>query len=176
MFKKLYPNCHVKSVYKIDYDKLFSLGYRGIIFDLDNTLVHHGDNSNKKVDNLFKQIKKKGFKTCILTNNTEERVKRFLKNIDSYYIFDADKPKKDNYIKACEIMKLSKNKVIYVGDQIFVDILGANRAEVESILVDFIRKNNSAKIGKKRILEKYILKFYKKSKKYNSLDVCLKGS
>jgi len=45
MFRLFYPYEYVESVFTIDYNKLYSLGYRGIIFDIDNTLVHHGEDS-----------------------------------------------------------------------------------------------------------------------------------
>lgn len=64
MLNKFYPSFYAKSVFSIDYDKLYEKGFRGIIFDIDNTLVHHGDNSNEKVDELFRTIHSKGFKTC----------------------------------------------------------------------------------------------------------------
>ena len=47
MFKKFYPYAYVESVFVIDYQKLYEKGYRGLIFDIDNTLVHHGDDSTK---------------------------------------------------------------------------------------------------------------------------------
>ena len=76
MLKKLYPYAFVESVFCIDYKKLYKMGFRGLMFDIDNTLVHHGDDSTKEIDDLFKKIKKIGFKTVLLSNNTEERVKR----------------------------------------------------------------------------------------------------
>ena len=166
MFRKFYPYEHIDSVFSIDYNVLYEKGYRGIIFDLDNTLVHHGDNSNDKVDNLFKHIHDVGFKTLLLTNNDQDRVERFIKNIDTQYICDANKPDVSSYLKAIGMMGLKKNEVIYIGDQIFIDILGANKSGVASILVDFIRLEGETKIGKKRYIEKFILMFYRRSK-YN---------
>lgn len=168
MFKKLYPFEYVESVFSIDYNKLYDKGYRGLIFDIDNTLVHHGDDSNKKVDNLFKEIQAIGFKTLLLSNNNEERVKRFLKNIDSLYICDAEKPKIINYQKALKMLDLEKNEVIVIGDQLFTDILGANRSKIPSILVKFIRLKDEVNIGKRRHLENIILKFYNKNRKYKN--------
>ena len=171
MLKKYYPYEHIESVFKIDYKKLYEKGYRGIIFDLDNTLVHHGDNSNEKVDNLFKEIHNAGLKTIILTNNDKERVERFKKNIDTMYICDADKPNKSGYLLALKKLRLKKHKVVYIGDQIFIDIIGANNCGIPSILVDFIRIPGVTKIGKKRYIEKIILFFYKRSKYYNRLNI-----
>ena len=92
MFKRFYPCAYTRSVFSIDYDKLRAKGFNAVIFDLDNTLVHHGDNSTPEVDELFRTIHRAGLKTILLTNNDEERVLRFIKNIDTLYICDADKP------------------------------------------------------------------------------------
>ena len=42
MLKRFYPGEYVDSTYEIDFDALYREGYRGIIFDIDNTLVPHG--------------------------------------------------------------------------------------------------------------------------------------
>ncbi|NWO18805.1 YqeG family HAD IIIA-type phosphatase [Leptotrichia sp. oral taxon 223] len=164
MFKIFYPYEYVKNVFSIDYDKLYGKGYRGLIFDIDNTLVHHGDDSTDEVDELFKYIQQIGFKTIILSNNSEERVKRFLKNINSLYIYDAKKPATLNYLKAIEKLGLKKEEAAVIGDQIFTDIWGANKSGIPSILVEYLRKENETKIGKKRQIEKIILMFYKRNK------------
>lgn len=177
MFKLFYPYEYVESVFLIDYNKLYNMGYRGLIFDIDNTLVHHGDDSTPEIDNLFKVIQNIGFKTLLLSNNNEERIKRFIKNIDSLYICDAEKPNTANYLKAVEMMNISKEKVLFMGDQIFTDILGANRCGIANILVKYIRLKEETKIGKRRTLENIILKFYKRSKRFQHRlgDIYKKG-
>lgn len=164
MLKKYYPYEYVESVFSIDYKKLYDKGFRGIIFDIDNTLVPHGADSTDKVDKLFIEIRNLGFKTLLLSNNNEKRVKRFIKNIDTLYIFDAEKPDTLNYKEALKMLNLSKEKVIMIGDQIFTDILGANKSGIPSILVKFIGYYTETKIGIKRNLEKIILKIYKINK------------
>lgn len=166
MLKRFYPYAYVDSVFAIDYQKLYRQGYRGIIFDIDNTLVHHGDDSTPEIDALFSKIQKIGFQTLLLSNNTEERIQSFLKNIDSLYIHDARKPETAGYYKAAEMMGLQKDKIIFIGDQVFTDILGANQCGFANILVKFIRIDENAPIGKRRHVENIILKFYKRNKKY----------
>ena len=169
MLKDLYPYEYVESVFTIDYKKLYQNGYRGLIFDIDNTLVPHGDKSTPEVDELFKNIQNIGFKTFLLSDNGVKRIESFLKNIkNTPYIDNADKPKTNNYLKAIEMMKLDKGKVIYIGDQIFKDILGANNAGIVSILVKYIGFYKKQKIGIKRHFEKIVLKIYKHSKKYQN--------
>ena len=166
MFKSYYPYEYADSVFDIDYDKLYSKGYRGLIFDVDNTLVHHGDDSTPEVDRLFYNIKKTGFRTVILSDNDEKRILRFLENIDSPYVCEAGKPDTEGYIKALEILEMDRSQVLVIGDQIFKDILGANRSGIGSILVKFIRLESETRIGKRRQLEKVILWFYKRNRKY----------
>lgn len=162
----LYPYEYADSVFAIDYEKLYQNGYRGIIFDIDNTLVHHGDDSNEQVDELFRTLHKIGFKTILLSDNDVSRVERFIKNIDTPYICDASKPSPYGFVKALETLKLKKRNVVVIGDQIFTDIYGANRLKIPCILVKFIQLAGETKIGKKRHLEKLVLKFYKCRPKY----------
>ena len=79
------------------------MGYKAIIFDIDNTLVHHGEDSTQEVDELFRQIQNIGLKTLLLSNNTQERIERFIKNINSLYIYDAQKPSTEGYFKALKL-------------------------------------------------------------------------
>ncbi|MCR4796035.1 MULTISPECIES: YqeG family HAD IIIA-type phosphatase [Ruminococcus] len=168
MLRRFYPCAYVRSVFSIDYAKLYNKGFRAVIFDIDNTLVHHGDNSTPEVDELFRKIHNTGLKTLLLTNNDEERVLRFIKNIDTQYICDADKPKPASYMKAIEMLGVSKEETVFIGDQMFIDIIGANRCGIPSILVHFIQLPEEKHIGKKRYIEKFILWFYRRNKKYRS--------
>ena len=165
MLKIFYPYEYVESVFSIDYKKLYKKGYRGLIFDIDNTLVHHGEDSTREIDELFKEVQKIGFKTLVLSNNSKKRVQKFLENIDSLYIHDAKKPSVPNYLKSLEMLNLKKEKAVVIGDQVFTDVLGANRSGIASILVKYMDKGNEIKIGKRRQLEKIILGFYKRNKK-----------
>jgi len=160
MLRRFYPYEYVDSVFDIDYEKLFSKGFRGIIFDIDMTLVPHGEDSTAEVDALFKNIQRLGLKTLLLTNNDRARVERFIKNIDTLYICDANKPNPENYLKAVELLGVKKSETIFVGDQIFVDILGANKSGIASILVKYVTAYEEKNIGIRRNLEKIILKFY----------------
>lgn len=157
MLKQYFPNARADSVFSIDYQKLYDLGYRGIIFDIDNTLVHHGDDSTPQVDALFRSIHEIGLKTILLSNNGVSRIERFIRCIDTPYISNADKPKPDNYYRALERMGLEAGQAVVIGDQVFTDILGANRSGIDSILVNFIPAPNETKIGIRRHLERIIL-------------------
>ena len=148
MLKNFYPYEYVESVFTIDYEKLYEKGYRGLIFDIDNTLVPHGADSTPEVDELFKKIQNIGFKTFLLSDNGVKRIEKFLENIDNCsYIDNAGKPNPDNYLKAVELLEIEKDKIIYIGDQTFKDILGANKAGITSILVKYIGYYDNDKKG-----------------------------
>ena len=166
MLSLLFPYEYVDSVFSIDYKKLLQKGYKGIIFDIDMTLVPHGADSSEEIDELFKAIHAAGLKTLLLTNNSEERVKRFIKNIDTLYLCDAQKPNPDCYLKAVEMMEIRKNETLFIGDQIFIDIYGANKCGIANILVKYVTAEIETKIGIRRNLEKIILKIYRITKIY----------
>ena len=168
MFKVFYPHEYVESVFSIDYSKLYGMGYKGILFDLDNTLTHHGEDSTKEVDQLFYTIHNIGLKTIILSDNSEKRIKRFLINIDSLYIHEANKPNVTNFLKAIEMLKIKKEEAVVIGDQIFRDIYGANKSDIDNILVKYMRYDNETKIGIRRYLEKVVLKFYELNKRFQN--------
>ena len=160
MLESFYPYEYVESVFAIDYEKLYGLGYRGIIFDIDNTLVHHGDDSTPEVDELIASVQAIGFSVVLLTDNDEPRVKRFMRNIDCSYVCDAEKPQVDGFLQAVKLLGVPKEQVVCIGDQVFTDIRGSNRAGLASILVKFIQPEGETKIGKKRRLEKALLRTY----------------
>ena len=74
---KLFPSEYCKSTYMIDFEKYYNEGYRGIIFDIDNTLVPHNAMHDERPLHLFKKLKELGFKYCFVSNNKEPRVKEF---------------------------------------------------------------------------------------------------
>jgi hypothetical protein len=152
------------SAYDIEYDEYFKKGYRGIIFDVDNTLVEHGAPVNEKAADLFSQLHALGYETCIISNNSEERVKPLADKVNSKYVSKAGKPSPVNYHRAMELMGTDRDTTYFVGDQIFTDIWGANRAGIMSLLVKPIAKHEEIQIVLKRYLERIVLYFYARSR------------
>lgn len=157
----LYPREYINSTYEIDFDKLYKQGYRGIIFDIDNTLVPHGAPADERAISLFTHLKEIGFSCMLLSNNKEPRVKMFNDAVDVDYIYKAGKPKPSGYKKAMHRLGTTTDNTLFVGDQIFTDIVGANLAGIRTILVKPIHPKEEIQIVFKRFLEKPILAFYK---------------
>lgn len=162
MFKRFYPTVYYDSAYNIDYGKLKKAGYKGIIYDVDNTLVEHGAPVTKRAVELFDRLHAMGISTCIISNNKEPRVKPLAYEVKSQYVSNAKKPSPVNYIKAMKIMETDKTNTLFIGDQLFTDVWGANRAGIKTILVAPIDKNEEIQIVLKRYLEKIVLHFYMK--------------
>lgn len=162
MFECFFPNMEVKSVYEIDFEKLYEDGFRGIIFDIDNTLVPHGAPADLKAIELFERLRRIGFKTMLLSNNKEPRVKSFHDQVNSSYIFRAGKPSIKNYNKAMEQMGTNSKTTVFAGDQLFTDIWGAKKAGIYAFLVQPIHPKEEIQIVLKRYLEKIVLHFYHK--------------
>lgn len=165
MFQRFYPGEYLDSAYSIDFERLYRDGYRGIIFDIDNTLVPHGAPADERAKALFARLKTLGFRCCLLSNNKEPRVKMFNDDVGVLYIHDAHKPSVRNYRQAMERMQTDVSDTVFVGDQVFTDVYGANRAGIRTILVKPIHPKEEIQIVLKRYLEKIILFFYRKKKK-----------
>lgn len=165
MFDMFFPDRYVASTYVIDFEKLYDKGYRGLIFDIDNTLVPHGAPADERAIALFEKLKKIGFKCCLISNNQEPRVKMFNEKIQVDYVYNAHKPSTKNYKKAMEIMGTDKSNSVFIGDQLFTDVWGAKRTGIHNILVKPIHPKEEIQIVIKRRLEKIVLYFYKRSLK-----------
>lgn len=161
MLQKFHPNEYYRSTYEIPFECLYKEGIRGVLFDIDNTLVAHGIGADEKVKQLFTELDKIGMKYCLISNNKQARVTEFNKDIQAPFIYDAQKPFIKNYKKAMSLIGTTTENTIFVGDQLFTDIWGAKRTGIHSILVQPIHPREEIQIVIKRYLEKCVLKNYK---------------
>ncbi len=167
MLKSFYPKEYLDSVYQIDFRALYQKGVRGVLFDVDNTLVPHGAPADDKAKALFVSLGELGIKTCLISNNKLGRVKSFADSVGAAYVENAHKPSVKGYQRGMEKIGCSQGNTIFVGDQIFTDIYGANRAGIFTILVKPIHPKEEIQIVLKRYLEHVVLYFYKKQKYKN---------
>lgn len=162
---QFYPDEYLDSTYVIDFDELYKTGYRGVIFDIDNTLVPHGAPADERAKKLFAHLKELGFSCCLLSNNQRPRVEMFNEEIGVHFIENAHKPSTKNYLRAVELMHTDKKNTLFVGDQLFTDVYGARRTGLYSILVKPIHPKEEIQIVLKRYLEKIVLFFYRRDRK-----------
>ena len=164
MFERSFPDTTVSSTYAIDYEKLYEEGYRGILFDIDNTLVEHGKEATEQAKRLFSRLKKIGYECCLISNNKKKRVHSFNEKIGVHTVFNAHKPAKKGYFYAMELMNTRPENTIFVGDQLFTDIFGAKRIGLKNFLVKPINEKEEIQIVLKRKLEKIVLHEYRAKK------------
>ena len=157
-----YPHRYLDSTYDINYEGYYQKGYRGILFDIDNTLVPHGAPADERAIELFQRLHEIGFKTCLISNNKEGRVKSFCDQVGSRYIYKAGKPNPSGYRKAMGEIGTRPQNTIFIGDQIFTDVIGARLAGIHTIMVKPIHPKEEIQIILKRIPERWILFFYQR--------------
>lgn len=168
--ERFYPDIYLDSAYEIDYEALYRQGFRGVIFDIDNTLVPHGAPADARSITLFERLHNIGLDSVLLSNNKEPRVKMFNDKVHSRYIYKAGKPAVKSYHKAMEMMGTDAATTFFVGDQLFTDVWGAKKAGIRTYLVRPIHPREEIQIVLKRRLEWIVLFFSKRSRgRYSSL-------
>lgn len=171
MFEKLYPTIYAESAYVVDFQKIYEKGYRVLILDVDNTLVEHGAPANDQAVAFFEEMRRIGLRTCIISNNHEPRIEPFAKAVGSDYIFDAGKPSRKGFEKAMNLLDGTKENTVFMGDQLFTDIWGANRVGIKSILVKPIKYDTEIQIRLKRLGEKILLPCYFRYRKKHPAEL-----
>ena len=160
---KIYPKIYLENTIKITEELLNKYEIKGIILDVDNTLIYYNKELLKGVENWCKNLKTKGIKFCIVSNsNNREKVKQVANKLDIPYISFGMKPLKRGFKQAKEILKLESKNIAVVGDQIFTDVIGANRVGMFSILVKPLETKDIFITKIKRPLEEAIIKKYLK--------------
>ncbi len=149
------------SCFSIDYDNYYHSGFRGIIFDIDNTLVPHGKMGDEELVRFIEGLKDIGFKIILVSNNSRERNKKFADPLGIDYIYKAGKPSIKGYQEACRRLEIPADRFLCIGDQLFTDIWGGNRAGMHTILVNPIDPAEEIQIILKRKLEKPVLALYR---------------
>lgn len=160
ILEHFFPDKEVDSSYTIDYETLYEKGYRGILFDIDNTLVPHGAPADERAVALFHRLKTTGFGVMLISNNKEPRVKSFSEQVGAGYIFNAGKPGREGYERAMQEIGTTAGNTVFIGDQLFTDIWGAKRTGIFTYLVKPIHPKEEIQIVLKRRLERIVLFFY----------------
>lgn len=157
MIEKLIPDIYQKSIYYINYDKLYKKGIRCILFDLDNTITpSHIKKPTKRLKKLFDELRDKGFKVIIMSNAPKHRIEPFKTYLNVDACAFSLKPRKDKYERIMEKFKYKHTEVAAVGDQLLTDIYGANKLDITSILVNPLTDHDFSVTFINRIIEKFI--------------------
>ncbi|MGL4344912.1 MAG: YqeG family HAD IIIA-type phosphatase [Cellulosilyticaceae bacterium] len=163
MLKKLYPNQYISSIFKLDLEHLKEQGIKGIMFDIDNTLVPYDvEMPTPEIIDLFEKIQSEGFKISLVSNNNETRVVRFNEHLKVFAIHKSKKPSTRSFVQAMKLMDLGKEQVAIVGDQIFTDVYGGNRTGIHTVLVKPVSDKDELITKVKRGIERRVIGQYEK--------------
>ena len=136
MYNLLCPNIIAKTLYDIEMNELQQQGIKGIIFDLDNTIIPwDSSNMSPEIIQWIQALLDQDFKICLVSNNMGKRVQTIAGIFDIPFVSRAYKPAKTGFRQAIVKMALTESQVAVVGDQLFTDVLGGNRLGLYTIWV-----------------------------------------
>ena len=161
MLERFFPDLMLDRVQDIDLDILKRENIKGLILDIDNTLVPHGKEADEKAVAWVEKVKASGFKVCIVSNASNKRVIKFNERLKVFAIHRASKPGSKAFLKAVRLMDIKPAEAAVVGDQIFTDVYGGNKLNMFTILVKPIDRKELFFIRFKRIAERFVLSKYK---------------
>lgn len=163
LLKPFLPNQHVKSIFEISAESLKQKGIKGIITDLDNTLVEWDrPYATPKLIQWFEEMQKENIQVTIVSNNNRDRVKAFSDPLNIPFIPSARKPLGVAFKKAIKDMNVTKDETVVIGDQLLTDILGGNRNGFHTILVVPVASTDGFWTRFNRQIERRILNWFRK--------------
>ena len=159
----LYPKLYLNSVKQIGVEMLEKYHLKGLILDVDNTLIDIHKNMPEGIKEWADGLKKQSISLCIVSNsNHKDKVEQVAKKLEIPFIYFAKKPLKSGFKKAKAILKLENEQIGVVGDQIMTDIIGANRSKMFPILVKPIDEQDIWITKIKRPIENKIIERYQR--------------
>lgn len=159
IFKIFSPSSFAESIFDIDFVGLKARGIKGVLFDLDNTLVPRGERvASEELKIWIKTVLALGIKICIISNNWTARGKAIADALGVPLVAKALKPRRRAFYQALHILGTKPSETAVVGDQLFTDILGGNRLNLYTILVPPTSSSDMVHTKVLRVLERLILK------------------
>lgn len=162
MLTNFIPSEFVKSVFQITPEQLKEQGIKGIITDLDNTLVEWDrPDATPQLVEWFASMQQAGIQVTIVSNNNELRVKSFADPMQIPFIYKARKPFRKAFLTSLRLMGLKRAEVVVIGDQLLTDVLGGNRLNLHTILVIPVAKSDGFVTRFNRLVERRIFSYLK---------------
>ena len=157
----VYPSLYLDSVKNINPTLLKKNNIKGLILDVDNTLIDYYRNLVDGAEKWCEELKNEGIKCIILSNsNKRSKVEEVAEKLNIDYIMFAKKPLKSGFKRALNKLELKPEEVAVVGDQLFTDVIGAKRMNMFSILVKQVGEKDIFITKLKRPIENAIIKKY----------------
>ncbi|MFO7273514.1 MAG: YqeG family HAD IIIA-type phosphatase [Bacillota bacterium] len=156
----LLPQEYHKSIFEIDLERLRRMGKRAILLDLDNTLVRWNDpHPTPALLDWLAAVRAHGLMPCIVSNNSGPRVREFAARAGVSFVSGASKPRRKGFLQAMQQLGVAPHETVVVGDQLFTDILGGNRAGAYTILVVPLDRREFIGTRLVRLIERRVLQY-----------------
>lgn len=153
----IYPDFYCDNVRDVKLEFLQEHNIKGIILDVDNTLIDYYKKLSEEVINWATELQGQGIRMYILSNtNKKEKVETVANRLEIPYKMFARKPSKKGFLAIKDELKMKPENIAVVGDQIFTDIIGGNRCNMFTILVDPVTDKDYWYTAWKRPLENKI--------------------
>ena len=163
MALKFVPEYYFKTFNEASAEFLTSIGVKGIVLDVDNTLEpYENPLPGEHVKKWLSELKEQGISAAIVSNNGGKRINLFNSELGLPAYYKAKKPFKKNVLNAMKDMGTDKGNTVLMGDQVFTDVWAAHNTGIRAILVPPIKDKTDIFTKFKRLLEKPILKKYRK--------------
>ncbi|NLU11414.1 MAG: YqeG family HAD IIIA-type phosphatase [Tepidanaerobacter acetatoxydans] len=170
MLKLFCPDLYIENIYKLDLQYIKRKNIKGILIDLDNTLLPWDSvYIEDRLMSWIQQCREEGISLCIISNNKYGRIKHCAEQLGIPAVFGSFKPFKKVFKRGLDILGTQAEQTAVLGDQIFTDILGAKRMGLFAILVKPINDKEFYWTKIIRKLENLLLKIME-SKKLISLN------
>ena len=152
------PDRFAPRLHNVSLEELAARGVRGLILDLDNTMVAYRQ-SEIVQDHLswVEEAHTRGFKMVMLSNNFTQRVTSVAAQLGIDCIPNALKPLPTGFIRAKRVLGLRSREIAVVGDQLFTDVLGAKLLGFYTILTEPIEPHDFAITRVFRFFERLLL-------------------
>ena len=154
----LRPTSYARRIEEIDVDLLRRDGVRGIIIDLDNTLVGYRlDAPRAEVAAWLERAQQSGVQAIVLTNNATDWALQTAEALKVRCIPNARKPLLRGFYAALRALGTSSEETVVIGDQLFTDVLGAKRFGMKVILTEPIVAREQWWMRLTRFVERVVL-------------------
>ena len=159
-----FPDIFIENLSALDLEALRERGIKGLLVDIDNTLVKRSEpKPSAEAMRFLGIVKEKDFAIAIVSNNSRTRVTEFAAELGVIAVHRACKPLRRRLRFAAKQLGLRCGEVAMVGDQIFTDVCGGNRCGMFTVLVEPIVESETLTFKVKRYFEKIVLDRYEKS-------------
>lgn len=135
MGRGLRPDRVARSVFDIDLHALKRMGITTLCLDLDNTLVGWNRPPDERIRSWLATVRELGFKVAVVSNNTTARVDTFCAELGLQGVAVARKPRRSGFRRAMALLGADPARAAVIGDQIWTDVWGGNRAGCFTVLV-----------------------------------------